>query len=50
MSRDMLLVKCLALVLLASSTVGLGAGQGNGVLLAGQTLPQVTDCYKPLLW
>lgn len=31
--REMLLVKCLALALLASSAVGLAAAQGNGVLL-----------------
>ena len=31
----------LALSLLAISTAGLGAAQSDGVLLAGQTLPQV---------
>ena len=31
----------LALCLLAISSVGLAAAQTNGVLLAGQTLPQV---------
>lgn len=41
-SKKMLLVKCLALALLASSTIGFGAAQSNGVLMAGQTLPQVT--------
>ena len=40
-------VKYFALALLASSAIGLGAAQTNGVLLAGQTLPQVSlKCHS----
>ena len=41
--RDMLLTqRHMFLALLANSIVALGAAQGTGTLLAGQTLPQVS--------